>query len=339
MASVTINQKKNKAGTYQVEIVITASSSDLTNYTVTVDLPTGSVMTTAKHFTVSGSVLTPDSKNSTIKAGKSVTTKVQGTGTTPTQAWISGSGPTPGPSGPSGHTGPPAPTGDTGTPGPSGSVTYLVNLPMTNTTMAEVSAAGSGTKWQYSYPANVGFSATEPNPKYFKIGDQGLEVNIYVGDKAFMAGNTTEPRSELRNMAVILDKVAYTLEFERYTNVAPTFDCGLMQIFGNSFPNIILRWRSGSYEILSDAGVHASYKFPGSLADDVGTWAHWKFEFLLDTTAGHERLYRNGVKLVDVEGINNSGGNNSYLKMGCYAQQMKPQNDVTTYLKNVMLYY
>ena len=223
-----------------------------------------------------------------------------------------------------------------------GPVKYLYNLPMTDlTNISQVTSTGF--EYQWSYDQQVGYSDINPNPNYFALNQpNGLEINIYTTDKPFQSGSSTEPRTELRGTQIILDKVEYTIQFDQFLVVEPTFDFCWLQIFGNRISEFIVRWRSGQYELLSDAGSHIVAPFTDTSitpASDTGVWTNWKMVFYLDTASGYTQIYRNGILMCSTSGINNSGGNNSYLKHGVYSQQMKPSNNVTTYTKNLFLYY
>ncbi len=349
MATVSAALKKDKKGEYKAELDVTNTGSEiLTDWYVTCNLTPPSTITSIKNYTLSqaGNVVTlvPDSKRADIKPGKTMSEKFDGVSPMPGDFSITISGGPTGPSGASGSTGtsPTGTSGSTGTTGPTGPVNYLINMPMTEyKTMDEVSAAGGGNKWQYSFNAHSGFSETSPNPAYFSLdGANGLKACIYQGDKPFQSGNSTSPRTEMRNLSSIKDNVAYTLSFDRFLANEPKFDFCWFQIFGSSGPNLIFRWRSGTYQVLSDAGDHFTTNFPGTPADEVGVWVNWTCKFYLDKKAGWLQLYRNGVMVAEYSGANNAGGGNSYLKSsGIYAQQMNPANDVVTYTRNLVLYY
>lgn len=224
----------------------------------------------------------------------------------------------------------------TPTPTPDPSSNYLYNLPMTDLTdISQLTSAGF--KYQWSYDQQASFSATNPNPKYFALGSNGLEINIYQNDNPFQKGSPTEPRTELRGTAVVKDNVQYVYSFDQFLVNLPNFDYAWCQVFGGNGPNIILRWRSGSMALLVDQGDHVNVKFSGTPNDDVGKWVNWKIEFMLSTSNGYVRLYRDNVLMATATG-NNSGADNSYIKNGIYSQQMKPSNDVKMYKKNLMLY-
>lgn len=178
-----------------------------------------------------------------------------------------------------------------------------------------------------------------PNPSLFlSRRDKGLKICLYKTDKPFKEGNNTFPRSELRNWSTIRDDVSYTLSFDRYLVNAPTFDFSWFQVFGGDNPNLIFRWRNGSYEVLSLEGDDVRSKIRWKSLSKVGVWVNWTTKFCLSKSNGWLQLYRNGVLLASYSKVDNAGGGASYLKVGCYAQQMNPSNDVTTYIRNLQLY-
>lgn len=58
---------------------------------------------------------------------------------------------------------------------------------------------------------------------------------------------------------------------------------------------------------------------------------------MLSEVNGYLRLYQDNVLRANFTG-NNSGANDSYLKIGIYCQKMKPANDVKLYLRNLHLF-
>lgn len=348
MATVTATSTKIKSGSYEADLTIkNSTSASLTGWTITVNISGTTTIDKIKNFTVSNPnstsiLLTPSSKDATLAAGKSITEKFQGTGTMPTSFTFNGSAPVP-----------PSPPGPTPTPGgsvppspaapviPAGA-TVVYNIEGKNlTSITDLSALGC--TYQYSYPAYSGFSTTNPNPKYVALTqNNGIEMNIYVGDKAFQSGNSTEPRNELRFHAAIADGRDYVYQWDQYLAVTPTFDFGWAQVFGSSGPAFILRWRSGAYEILQDQGTKAFLTFKDTTitpTTDTNQWVNWRFEFNGSSSSGYERLYRNGVLMCEASGVNNSIGTNAYLKLGIYGQQMVPSNNVTIYKDNIQCYY
>ncbi len=328
--SVTITAKvhKQKASSYKGNLEINNNSSKTyTKWGLSYDLSTGTTVN-SKDFTVSSNMLIPSSKIAILDPNTDIKTKIEGNGQFPTNFMFVDMSILPVP--------PVVPTGFTGPTGPDGPVNYLYNLQMTDLTdISQVESAGFN--FQYSYDQNT----TPVNSKYFTISQpNGLEINIYSSDKPFKQGNTTFPRSELRGTAVILDNVKYTLIFDQFIVNAPTFDFCFVQIFGGKGPNLIVRYRKGVYELLSDAGIHKQFSFKSGIqpSELVGKWTNWKIEFLLDNSSGYTKVYRDSTLEVDTGPGNNSGNNNSYLKLGLYAQQMKPSNDVKEYIKNLYLY-
>ncbi len=325
--NVKATLKKTKKGIYQGELEIeNSSSNDITSWYITTNLNNGNTIDEVRNCTISlvdnKVTLVPESKISTLKKGKTIDLKFSGKGDMSTQ-FTGVVGPIPPPI-------PPTP----------GQPTYVYNLPMTDLKdISQLTKAGDGFKYQWSYDKMKGFSNVNPNPDYFKlVGENGLEINLYQGDKPFESGSSTEPRTELRGLAKVLDNLAYTYSFDQYLVDLPTFDYCWCQVFGGNGPNIMLRWRSGSFQLMAIQGDHGSVKFEGNPQDDVGKWVNWKIEFLLSTQNGYAKVYRNNILLATLNG-NNTGANDSYIKNGIYAQQMKPSNNVKVYKKNLMLYY
>lgn len=334
MATVSANLKRDRKGKYKAELTVdNPTSTDLTDWTIVANLTDTSSIDSAKNCTLEavGSTVTiiPGRKVATVEAGKSEEIDIAGVSPMPTDFKLVTA------TGPGGPTGP---SGDTGATGP---VNYVIDMPMTNyTDMKQVSEAGGGNTWQYSYDKQSSPSETVPNPAYISLaGDNGLKLCLYKSDKPFKVGSNTFPRTELRNRSVIKDNVAYTLSFDRYLVNAPTFDFSWFQVFGGDNPNLIFRWRSGSYEVLSLEGDDTRVKFAGNPSQEVGVWVNWTTKFYLSKTNGWLQLYRNGVMVASYSKVDNAGGGDSYLKLGCYAQQMDPSNDVVTYIKNLQLYF
>lgn len=335
MATVNITLDKQKKDSYKANLTVNNNTSNTySNWNITLQLPNGTSIERLKHFdiTTNGNIatLTPEKSIATLKPSDEINDRLKGNGSVIPTLISFNSELTPQPS--TGATG-------AGPSAPPSNVSFLYNMPMTDLTKIE-DVATAGFNFQYSYDKQDGYTATKPNPAYFNITQpQGLEIGLYLGDKPFKQGNKTEPRTELRGLKVILDKVAYTLTFDRFNVDEPTFDFGFAQIFGDGFPNLILRWRSGGYQLLSAAGKKSITLFPGiKLSDDTGVWTNWKLEFMLDKSNGYTKVYRNNILLGETKTVNNSGGNNSYLKLGSYSQQMPPSNNIKAYIKNLMLY-
>lgn len=214
---------------------------------------------------------------------------------------------------------------------------YLYNLPLTNlTNIKELTQFN----YQYSYNKHNTFSQLYPNPLYFALNEKnGLEINIYKDDQSLQKGNSSYPRTELKGIENILDNISYTLSFDQLIVNYPGIDYqySWLQIYGNSGPNIILRFRNKKFQLLSIMGNNEILDLPGSPLDDIGLWINWKLEFLLSSLNGYIKVYKNNVLLGVLIG-NTSGGNNSYLKHGIYSQQMNPIGNMKIYTKNLELY-
>lgn len=340
MATISVSQKKLRKDTYVAELTIANNTSaPLSGYSILCNnVPSGITIDKIKHCAVAPSgipnqlVLIPDKKINPLPAGKTEILKFSGSGgACPTEFVYSEAKPSPTP--------PPGPgpgPGPTPTP-PSPDAKFLHNLPLTDMTDIKQLTA-DGFKFQWSIDKQKGFDMYNPNPDYFKFSQpNGLEINLYEGDKPFESGSPTEPRSELRSTKVILANTAYTLSFDRFLVDLPTFDFGFCQVFGDSGPNLILRWRSGNYELLQIQGEHSNTKFPGNPSDDVGKWTNYRIDFSM-AVKGYVRLYRNNILISSFDGDNCGDCTTFYLKIGTYAQQMKPSNNVKIYLKNLFLY-
>jgi chitosanase len=330
MITITFIKDKDKSKYIKGELEISNNSSNnITNIKITCN--TNTTELDVKKFDCilsNGTATLTPSKELTIKANTVYNTKCKIYGNEEPTNWkITYVGPNP-----------PSPTGPN-PPGP-GPQNVLYNLPMTDTTdISKITNAGAGFKYQWSFDQQSGFSDTKPNPKYFNlIGENGLEMNLYATDKPFKKGDSTKPRTEMRGLAVVKDNVEYTYSFDQYLVNMPNFDYCWAQVFSSNGPNLMLRWRSGKMQFLSTQGDGIKNNFNGTPADDVGKWVNWKIVFYLAQSGGYSYLYRNGVLMTKMENVNNSGGNNSYIKHGMYAQQMDPKNDVKMYTKNLMLY-
>lgn len=326
--NVKATLKKIKKGIYKGVLEIeNTTSEDIDSWYLTTCLNDGSTIDEVRNCTISiidnKATLSPESKISVIKKGKNLDLKFSGKGEMPVH-FTGNIGPIPPPI-------PPTP----------GQPTYVYNLKMTDLNdISQLTKSGDGFKYQWSHDKMNGFSNVNPNPEYFKLaGENGLEMNIYEGDKPFESGSSTEPRTELRGLAKVLDNLVYTYSFDQFLVTEPTFDYCWCQVFGGNGPNLMLRWRSGSFQLCSLQGDKSILKFPGKPADDVGNWINWKLEFLLSNKGGYTKVYRNNELVIETTPGNNSGENDSYIKNGIYSQQMKPSNNVKVYKRNLMLYY
>lgn len=189
-------------------------------------------------------------------------------------------------------------------------------------------------KYQYSHDKNTG---KIPNPKYFNISPEGLEINIYKGDKSFSPENSTFPRTELRGLTPIYDNIKYTLSFDHFIKEYPKgFQYCWVQVFGKNGPNIMLRYRNDTYQLLVIQGHNQIVTLPGDVNDNINVWTNWKIEFYLSVLNGYVKVYRNNIFIGETKG-NTSGENNSYVKLGLYSQQMDPNGTMTSYIKNLQL--
>lgn len=331
--NITSELRKNKKDEYKGLLNITNSTnSDITSYYIVCILDNNSTIDDIKNFDIinidSTTLNLLPVKKTTLKANDTIKIKFKGKGNMPTNfKGIKGSPPPP----------PEPPSPDD----PTVKKEYVYNIPITDLNdISQITNSGPGFKYQWSYDQMKGYSNTNPNPNYFKISQpNGLEINIYSTDKPFESGSSTTPRTELRGLAKVLDNKTYIYSFDQFLVNEPTFDYAWFQVFGGNGPNIIIRWRKGSFELLSIQGDKQIVKFNGNPTDDIGKWVNWKLEFVLSTNNGYSKLYRNNVLVASTTPGNNSGDNNSYIKNGIYSQQMNPSNDVKVYKKNLELYY
>lgn len=314
---VTAKLKKQKDTEYRGSLEIkNTSTSDISNYTICCkSLAENSTIDSVRDFRVetTDSLVTmyPQKKTITIEAGDSIDCKFEGKGTMPTEFYVEG-------------------------PPPPGKVQILYDIPMTDLTdINQLTNSGPGFTYQWSYDQMDGFSDKNPNPKYFKLTPEGLEMNLYKTDKAFKQGSPTEARTELRGLGVVLDNRTYTYSFDQFLVNEPSFDYCWCQVFGGNGPNLMLRWRSGSFQLCSLQGKKSIVNFAGKPSDDVNKWVNWKLEFVLSLTNGYCKVYRDGKLVVESATPDNSGDNGSYIKNGIYAQQEKPSNDVKVIKKNI----
>lgn len=197
----------------------------------------------------------------------------------------------------------------------------------------------TGFTYQYDYTKQSGYSISTPNPQYFTIENGGLQISIYKGDKPFKAGDTTMPRSEMRGLSAVYDDTNYLLKWtSTLTAYSATTEFSFAQVFGNGKPNVMLRYRNGTYELLCIMGGQKNLALPlaGQPVDDVGKTIEWQIDFRLSTSGGYIHVIKDGVTVGSMTG-NTSGGNGSYLKIGLYMQQMEPVGTLTEVLKNLLL--
>jgi hypothetical protein len=212
----------------------------------------------------------------------------------------------------------------------------LFDLPMAGLPLENITKTGA--KYQWSHDKQSGFSATEPNPAYFSTDASGLCVRLYRGDKPFEAKSNTFPRTEVRFPTNIKDNVAHVLEFDMTLDVVPSYDFCLFQLFSEALgPNVMVRWRAGQFQLGNIQGDKEFRPFDLKPADLVGKWSRWKLEFSLGKS-GYLRLGLNGSPLCTVDALD-CAGKASYLKLGLYAQQMQPSNDVKMVVRNLRLYF
>ena len=323
--SINIVPKREKNNKFLLLIEVENNlSTDITSWYIECTLTSLTTLDKIKNYNlikVSDNVynLVPLDKDKYIKVNKRVRIKVDGSGSIPSFKFINET---------------PLPPTPTPPPTPS-EPTYIYNLDLTNLTSNVV----DGFKYQYSYDKQEGFSDSNPNPDYFNYSPSGYVFCIYKDDQPFKKGDDTFPRTEWRGLAQIRDNVAYTLSFDQYIDEYPDgYQFCWVQVFAGSGPNIMLRYRNGSYQLLCTQGKNPNLKLKGTPADDLNVWTNWKIEFLLATSNGYVKVYRNNELLGTIEG-NTSGQDDSYLKTGVYSQQMNPIGTMKIIKKNLQLWY
>ncbi len=101
MATITATLNKSKKGTYTADLLITNNTTKTyTNWTISCDISSGITIDKIKNFTVSGNILTPNSKITTLTPSLSFSVKFQGQGNNIPINWVfhDNSGPSPTPS-------------------------------------------------------------------------------------------------------------------------------------------------------------------------------------------------------------------------------------------------
>jgi len=212
----------------------------------------------------------------------------------------------------------------------------ILNLPLTN--LKSITEISPFFRFQYSYDKHGGYTNISPNPKYFRITEQGLEINIYNGDKSHNKWSPTSPRSELAGQDVlggIKDNRLYQISFSQLISKYPSsYGFCWIQLFGAKGPHVLVRLKNGVYELCVN-GI-SCLKLPGHISQDIGLWVNWRLDFLLATSGGFVSLFRNSVQLGVLRG-NTTGGNNSGFKHGIYTQGIDPPSTMTIYTKNLVV--
>ena len=208
---------------------------------------------------------------------------------------------------------------------------YICNYPMTDDKYQK------DFNLHYSYDKDPDYEN-----RYFKITSDnpaGLQISIYKDDLSFLKGSKTEPRSEIRSLLVIKDNIQYTLSWDQYIqNYLPSYWFSFFQLFAKDGPNVILRWKNNNYELLALNGKNKSVPIKLNITDDIDKWSNWKIAFNLSVVKGYIRVYRNNILIAEIADANTSGGDDSYLKLGIYSQDMLPINDMNITIKNLQLY-
>jgi len=211
----------------------------------------------------------------------------------------------------------------------------ILNLPLTN--LKSITEISPFFGFQYSYDQHGGYTNQSPNPKYFRITEQGLEINIYKGDKSHSKKSPTSPRTELAGIGVlrnIKDNRLYQISFSQLISKYPeSYGFCWIQIWGALVPTVLVRLKYGVYQLC--VKNVACLKLPVHISQDIGQWVNWRLDFLLATSGGFISIFRNSVLLGVLRG-NTSGGNNSHFKHGLYTQGIHPPSTMTIYTKNLL---
>lgn len=186
---------------------------------------------------------------------------------------------------------------------------------------------------QYSYDKDPEFEE-----QYFKITNDGLQINIHKDDNPFLQGSKTDPRSELRGLTSIKDNVNYVLNWEQCLKTYPTnFSFSFFQLFAKDGPNIMLRWKNDKYELLAVQGRNKIFPIKMNITEDIGRFVSWKIEFLLSTIGGYIKVYKNDICIGEILNANTSGQNDSYLKLGIYSQETQPTDTTSIFIRNLQM--
>ena len=190
---------------------------------------------------------------------------------------------------------------------------------------------------QYSYDKDPDFEKD-----YFQVVSynsdnepHGLKINIHKNDKPFLKESKTEPRSEIRCLKNINDNAEYVVEWKQYLeSYSSDYNFSFFQLFAKNGPNIMLRLRNGTFELLALQGKNNIITIDLDIHDDLHRWIEWKIEFLLSHIAGYIKVFKDDKLIGELHG-NTSGDNESYLKLGFYSHDIEPECTNTLYLKDL----
>lgn len=326
MATITLTDIKTNKHTSEGTLTITNLSTSMTYsyWSINVEVPEGTVITSLRHFKVedNGTKLTPERiHDQHLYPGQIMTEKLEWEGEIAPSVFTLQS--------------PPAVL-----PGEVIKLNFLG--------MRDIREVNLACHYQYSYPESKDFSQVNlPNPKYFKIIDWpnpyypsangGIQVSLYPDDHPFKKGSNTDARSEMRFLQGIFDDKEYICEWtSTLTDYTSPDQFCLFQIFGSDEPNVMIRYRNGSYQLLCSMGNNPNINFPGSPLEDLNKEINWKVDFRLSEEKGYIRVFKNEVQVVEILG-NTSGGGSSYIKLGNYRQHEKGTGIITTIYKSFKL--
>lgn len=184
-------------------------------------------------------------------------------------------------------------------------------------------------EFQHSY------DKAEFDPTYVSASSNGLLLSVYPGDKAFKVGSPTDPRNELRLLGSFAEGTDYSYSIDQLiTQYVPDYQFSFMQLFGATGPNILIRFRSGAYQIVTRNGnVHDTT----GVKPMTNVWTSWQVKFkLTNDNTGYVHLYRNGILFLAHEGPSSVGGQ-SIAKFGIYSQQPDVPAPIHMQYKKFML--
>lgn len=158
---------------------------------------------------------------------------------------------------------------------------------------------------QYSYKHDL------PQDSYISVKNGSLRSCIYKGDSAFKRGSKTYPRSEVRLLGSLLDGSYKAGISVMELAKAPHIDYSLWQLFGRG-PLVMTRYREGGWQLVVFDSESKSLKIQ-KIPSPVLTCT---------IVCGHSVQCDQGLPVAG----NIKCGNKLYMKIGVYAQQMKPND-------------
>lgn len=326
MTTVILENIKSRKHESKGDLIITNISTTMTytNWSVLVETPKDCIIDTLRNFKLEDQPDKPDNENHFIlfspekpeplKPGDEIKAQLKWEGSNPIIFSFV--------------------TSPTATPGD----VYNIDFQK----MKDIKEMNLVCNYQYSYKDMEGFPlANEPNPKYFTIvPDEGMSITVYPDDDPFKKGSNTDARSEMRFLAGVFDNTNYRMEWTcKLQDYIPEDQFCMAQVFASDGPNIMFRYRTGKYELLSSRGNNPIVKMPlaGSPRTDLLQDVNWKMDFNLssDISVGYVRLYKNDILVGETKG--DTSGISSYIKLGVYMQHQKATASITMLFRNLKL--